>query len=46
MLEVHNNVASRLKAKVPHFIHTHCAAHQSMLTVTGDISLGIREVPM
>ena len=46
MLEVHNNLDSRLKAKVPHFIHTHCAVHQSMLTVTGDINLRIREVPL
>ena len=28
MLGAHNGVVSRLKAKVSHFIHTHCTAHR------------------
>ena len=34
MLGVHNGVVSRLKAKVPHFIHTHCAAHRLSLAAS------------
>ena len=34
MLGVHNGVVSRLKAKVPHFIHTHCGAHRLSLAAS------------
>ena len=34
ILGVHNGVVSRLQTKVPHFIHTHCAAHRLSLAAS------------